>query len=249
MKTLALLALTTAALPCVAQTATHPAITVHHTAAAHAAGGCVTPPPVSATIPALPASAPCPKAMVTITQTPPTRVDYISPLVSPKLREALDLKSETFSLIYDDVVSGTGEPARQGAYPAVKYTVWLADGTKIDSSAEHGGEPHRFQLGAHQVVPGWDLGLEGMRVGGKRRLYVPYQLAYGANGGRGIPPRALLVFDLELVGQSDKAPEPPPQPKPAAPANPPAGAQPARPTTVPPATTSPAGQTPPAATH
>lgn len=105
-----------------------------------------------------------------------------------------------FALKYQDLVIGTGAEAQPGQIYLVHYTGWLeADGTKFDSSLDR-GEPIEFTQGMHQVIAGWDEGLEGMHVGGKRRLFVPYQLAYGAFGFRDIPPKANLIFDVELLG-------------------------------------------------
>lgn len=240
MKTLTLLAMTTAALSVAAQTTSHSA-TAHHTtttATAHrsaSTGGCVTLPAFSAKIPALPAGTPCVKALYTISRTPETQLDYVSPLVSPELRESLDIKKETFSLLYSETKVGTGELVRPGTYLSVKYTGWLTDGSKFDSSEDHpGAEPLSFQHGQHRVIPGWDTGFEGMHVGGKRRLYIPYQLAYGESGRPPvIPERSTLIFDIELVGQSDKAPEPKPVPQPKPVPPPPSEAAPAKPATPP----------------
>ncbi|HVG26203.1 MAG TPA: FKBP-type peptidyl-prolyl cis-trans isomerase, partial [Acidobacteriaceae bacterium] len=101
-----------------------------------------------------------------------------------------------------------------------------------DSSYDHpNGDPISFPYGAHQVIAGWDTGFEGMHVGGKRRLFVPYQLAYGELGRPPvIPPKTMLVFDVELVSQSATRPEPPhpaAAPKPPAPAGAPGATQPA----------------------
>jgi peptidylprolyl isomerase len=127
-----------------------------------------------------------------------------------------------YALRYVDIQVGTGELAKSRQYYSVRYTGWLTDGTKFDSSNDHpGGEPFVFPYGARRVIPGWDTGFEGMHVGGKRRLYVPYQLAYGESGRPPvIPPKADLIFDLELVAQSDTPPQEPapaaqPQSKPA----------------------------------
>jgi peptidylprolyl isomerase len=127
-----------------------------------------------------------------------------------------------------DTQVGTGEPAKARQYYTVRYTGWLTDGTKFDSSNDHpGAEPIVFPYGAHRVIPGWDTGFEGMHVGGKRRLYVPYQLAYGESGRSPvIPPKADLIFDVELVSQSDTPPQEKPQP---APAPQPGAADPAQP--------------------
>ena len=119
-----------------------------------------------------------------------------------------------YSLRYVDIVTGTGALAPPNKYYTVKYTGWLTDGTKFDSSYDHPGqEPITFPYGAHRVVPGWDTGFTGMRVGGKRRLYIPYQLAYGESGREGaIPPKADLIFDIELVNFADSPPAPPTPP-------------------------------------
>lgn len=106
---------------------------------------------------------------------------------------------------YLDVAAGAGAPAEPGQVYAVHYTGWLHDGTKFDSSRDR-GEPIRFEQGKRRVIPGWDAGFEGMRVGGRRRLFIPYQLAYGVQGRPPrIPPRAALIFDVELVGVSPPA--------------------------------------------
>lgn len=170
-------------------------------------------PELSPRIPAVPPGSPCPKALYTITHTPAIRLDYGSPMLSPELRAMLDQRSETFSLDYVDTKIGTGPLAEPHKWYTVHYTGYLLDGTKFDSSVDR-GEPLSFPYGAHRVIEGWDTGFEGMHVGGKRRLYVPYQLAYGENGNTHIPPKAELVFDLELIAQSDTQPTPPKPPTP-----------------------------------
>jgi len=210
-----LLAQTTSAKPAAA----HPAAAAaHHTTTA--AGGCVTVPELSPKIPALPPGSACPRALYTITHRPAITLDYASPMLSPALRELLDQKPETFSLDYVDTKVGTGPLAEPHKWYTVHYTGYLLDGTKFDSSVDR-GQPISFPYGAHRVIEGWDTGFEGMRIGGKRRLYVPYQLAYGEQGHQQIPPKAELVFDVELIAQSDTQPEPP---KPPTPPTPPAGA-------------------------
>ncbi|HEX7158695.1 MAG TPA: FKBP-type peptidyl-prolyl cis-trans isomerase, partial [Edaphobacter sp.] len=120
-----------------------------------------------------------------------------------------------YALRYVDIVVGTGELAQQHRYYTVHYTGWLTDGTKFDSSVDRGA-PITFPYGAHHVIPGWDTGFEGMRVGGKRRLFIPYQLAYGESGRPPvIPPKADLIFDVEFIGQSETPPAPPESAKPA----------------------------------
>jgi peptidylprolyl isomerase len=114
-----------------------------------------------------------------------------------------------YRLKYIDIVVGKGPLAETHKWYTVRYTGWLTDGTKFDSSYDHpGGEPFTFPDGAKRVIIGWDTGFEGMHVGGKRRLYVPYQLAYGELGRPPvIPAKADLVFDVELVSMSDNPPE------------------------------------------
>ncbi|GJG86272.1 peptidyl-prolyl cis-trans isomerase [Gemmatimonadetes bacterium T265] len=106
-----------------------------------------------------------------------------------------------YAMRYVDVAVGTGAPAEPGQVYTVHYTGWLRDGTRFDSSRDR-GEPIRFEQGRRRVIAGWDAGFEGMRVGGRRRLFIPYQLAYGVRGRGPIPPRAELIFDVELVGVS-----------------------------------------------
>jgi FKBP-type peptidyl-prolyl cis-trans isomerase FkpA len=102
-------------------------------------------------------------------------------------------------LKYQDLVVGSGTEARPGNVVSAHYTGWLVDGTKFDSSHDR-GTPYSFQLGERAVIDGWDEGLVGMKVGGKRKLVVPPGLGYGAEGSPPrIPPNATLVFDVELM--------------------------------------------------
>jgi peptidylprolyl isomerase len=105
-------------------------------------------------------------------------------------------------LRYIDVRVGTGAAAVAGQEYTVHYTGWLRDGTKFDSSVDR-DKPFVFVQGRRQVISGWEIGFEGMKVGGKRRLFLPYQLAYGEKGRGSIPPRAELIFDVELLGVKD----------------------------------------------
>jgi peptidylprolyl isomerase len=106
-------------------------------------------------------------------------------------------------LRYTDTTTGSGAAATPGHQVTVNYTGWLDDsgkkGKKFDSSFDH-GQPFAFTLGARQVIRGWDEGVAGMKVGGKRTLIIPPDLGYGASGAGGvIPPNATLIFDVELL--------------------------------------------------
>lgn len=102
-------------------------------------------------------------------------------------------------LIIEEVVDGTGAEAAAGQEVTVHYTGWLADGTKFDSSKDR-DDPFVFRLGAGRVIKGWDEGVQGMKVGGTRKLTIPPALGYGARGaGNVIPPDATLVFEVELL--------------------------------------------------
>jgi peptidylprolyl isomerase len=235
-----LLALLAVALPAAAQTTP-----VHHTttATAHRAstGGCITLPELSSKIPALAAGMPCARPLYTVTRTPETHLDYVSPMIGPEVRNSLATSTVTYSLGYIDTKVGTGDLVQPGKFLSVKYTGYLADGTKFDSSYDHpGAEPIDFPYGQHRVIPGWDTGFEGMRIGGKRRLFIPYELAYGEAGRPPvIPAKAELIFDIEAVAQNDKQPAPkapPAAPRPPTPI-PGSSAPAAKPNT----TTSPAG--------
>jgi len=99
-----------------------------------------------------------------------------------------------------DVTVGTGRDAKTGDTVHVQYTGTLTNGTKFDSSYDHGGEPFKFTVGKGEVIKGWDQGVVGMKVGGKRRLRIPADLGYGANGSPPtIPADAGLVFEVELI--------------------------------------------------
>ena len=115
-----------------------------------------------------------------------------------------EIKQSTSGLKYEDTKVGDGAEATSGQQVSVHYTGYLnaagAKGTKFDSSLDR-GEPFQFALGAGQVIKGWDEGVAGMKVGGKRTLMIPSNLGYGDRGAGGvIPPNADLIFDVELLG-------------------------------------------------
>jgi peptidylprolyl isomerase len=119
-----------------------------------------------------------------------------------------------------DVNVGTGGVAKSGQNAEVNYTGWLTDGHPFDSSRFEGHKPFTFQIGQGQVIPGWDEGVPGMKIGGKRCLKIPSELGYGAQGSQDqttgayiIPPNATLVFEIELVSLKP-GPSPSPSPKP-----------------------------------
>ena len=100
----------------------------------------------------------------------------------------------------EDLTVGTGAEAISGHQVEVHYSGWLTNGTKFDSSVDR-GKPFVFPLGGGRVIQGWDQGVAGMKVGGKRRLTIPPHMGYGARGAGGvIPPNATLVFEVELLG-------------------------------------------------
>jgi FKBP-type peptidyl-prolyl cis-trans isomerase FkpA len=102
-------------------------------------------------------------------------------------------------LIYEDTVVGAGAEAKAGDHVVVHYTGWLTNGSKFDSSKDR-NDPFDFPLGQRQVISGWDEGVQGMKIGGTRKLTIPPQLGYGARGAGGvIPPNATLVFEVELL--------------------------------------------------
>src|SRR5262245_59077231 len=108
-------------------------------------------------------------------------------------------------LQYIDLQVGTGAMAQVGQTVSVHYSGWLENGNKFDSSVDR-GQPFSFHLGAGRVIKGWDEGVQGMKVGGKRKLTIPSKLGYGAKGAGGvIPPHATLISDVELLGLSTRS--------------------------------------------
>jgi FKBP-type peptidyl-prolyl cis-trans isomerase len=107
--------------------------------------------------------------------------------------------NNTQELKIEDLVVGSGAQANNGDTVSVHYTGWLENGTTFDSSKDR-NQPFEFTLGQGRVIPGWEQGILGMKVGGKRRLTIPPDLAYGSQGNAGvIPPNATLIFEVELL--------------------------------------------------
>lgn len=124
-----------------------------------------------------------------------------APIETPTVQSfpAPGVVADVTELQIEDLALGTGTEATTGTVVTVHYTGWLTDGTKFDSSVDS-GQPFEFTLGAGYVIPGWDVGVAGMKVGGYRRLTIPSDMGYGAAGAGGvIPPNATLVFDVELL--------------------------------------------------
>jgi len=132
---------------------------------------------------------------------------FVTTMYPAKEVKKPDTTSSPATLIKTDIKLGEGALATAGQSVTVHYTGWLYDeaasmhqGKKFDSSRDR-NQPFPFSLGAGQVIPGWEQGVEGMKVGGHRRLIIPPALAYGTSGAGGvIPPNAQLVFDIELLG-------------------------------------------------
>src|SRR5258706_9892594 len=128
---------------------------------------------------------------------------YAQPAAVPsKMPVVAGTPTELANLRYIDIPAGTGALAAAGKEYTVHYTGWLRDGTKFDSSVDR-KQPLKFVQGRRQVITGWELGFEGMKTGGKRRIFIPYQLAYGEQGRGSIPPKAELIFDVELLDVGD----------------------------------------------
>lgn len=130
----------------------------------------------------------------------PVQVVAVAPAApaEPELLENGSIRNPS-GLMYLDLLAGDGPMPRSGDTIEVHYTGWLEDGTKFDSSLDR-AQPFVFPIGVGRVIAGWDEGVATMRLGGKRRLTIPPHLAYGERGAGGvIPPRATLIFEVELL--------------------------------------------------
>jgi peptidylprolyl isomerase len=143
----------------------------------------------------------CGKSSQPASQTPPAKTQAAQPSApgggySPIQGDTVTTAS---GLKYIEIKVGTGLAPKTGQICAMDYTGWLTNGTKFDSSHDH-GKPYPVPLGMGRVIKGWDEGISTMKMGGQRRLIVPPQLGYGERGMGGvIPPNATLIFDVELV--------------------------------------------------
>jgi FKBP-type peptidyl-prolyl cis-trans isomerase len=140
-------------------------------------------------------------AMALVAQTPKPKVQVVRPNTNAPTKVTGDgIKTES-GLQYWEIKDGLGTPAKSGDHVKVHYTGWLTTGKKFDSSVD-AGKPFDFTIGNGEVIKGWDLGVAGMKVGGKRQLRIPPDLGYGAEGTPGgpIPPNATLIFDVQLLG-------------------------------------------------
>lgn len=115
----------------------------------------------------------------------------------------MSITTTASGLVIEELVPGSGDEATAGRQVVVHYTGWLTDGSKFDSSHDR-NDPFVFPLAQRYVIAGWDEGVQGMRVGGKRKLTIPPELGYGARGAGGvIPPNATLIFEVDLIDVRD----------------------------------------------
>jgi FKBP-type peptidyl-prolyl cis-trans isomerase FkpA len=143
---------------------------------------------------------------LSVAQTSAAKKSPTSPAAKPWAKVTGEPTKTPSGLEYWDLKEGTGAPAQAGQHVTVDYTVWLSTGKKVDSSVGT-GHPFDFMLGAGQVIKGWDEGIAGMKVGAKRQLRIPPELAYGEMGFKTIvPPNATLIFDVQLLAVTPAPP-------------------------------------------
>jgi FKBP-type peptidyl-prolyl cis-trans isomerase len=125
--------------------------------------------------------------------------DTMQPAVQPEPAKVTTMNTNnTKELKTEDIKVGTGKEVKSGDTVIINYVGTLTDGTKFDSSYDH-GKPFETQIGTGQVIKGWDLGVVGMKIGGKRKLTIPPQLAYGNQAIGSIPANSTLIFEVELI--------------------------------------------------
>jgi len=124
----------------------------------------------------------------------------LTTVVLLNLFACIDQDEDKGELIIEDLVVGQGVEAKEGNVITVNYTGWLENGTQFDSSLSPGRDPLVITLGAGEVIQGWDEGIPGMKVGGKRRLTIPPHLAYGNQAVDPIPANSTLIFEVDLLG-------------------------------------------------
>lgn len=141
----------------------------------------------------------CTPASTPTASTPTTPPPAAAPAPKAVAPQSPGTTADVTELKIEDTTVGTGTAAKTGDLVTVDYTGWLTNGTKFDSSID-AGKPFQFNLGAGEVISGWDQGVAGMKVGGVRKLTIPPALGYGAQGAGGaIPPNATLVFQVTLI--------------------------------------------------
>ena len=144
-------------------------------------------------------------ALTVSAQTPTHKVQVVPNTKAPTKVTGDGVKTAS-GLQYWDIKVGTGDVASNGGHVKVHYTGWLDSGKKFDSTVD-AHQPYSFTLGKGEVIKGWDEGIEGMKVGGKRQLRIPPELAYGEDGHPPqVPPNATLIFDVQLLAVSPAAP-------------------------------------------
>lgn len=148
-------------------------------------------------------------ALMAFAQTPAHKPTHAVSSTNAPTKVTGDGVKTTSGLQYWDIKVGTGEVATSGSRVKVHYTGWLDTGKKFDSTVD-AHQPYSFNLGKGEVIKGWDEGIEGMKVGGKRQLHIPPELAYGEDGHPPqVPPNATLTFDVQLLAVTPAAPNQP----------------------------------------